>query len=450
MSGSDTIASIATPPGFGGVGIVRVSGPGVRAIAEGILRTLPSPRLAGYHRFRDAAGETLDSGIALFFPSPHSFTGEDVLELQGHGGPLVLDLLLRRALQLGARPARPGEFSERAFLNGKLDLVQAEAVADLIASTTETAVRLAGQTLQGEFSRRVEALVEALIRLRTYVEAAIDFPDEEIDFFADDLVRSDLCSIHHQLNTVQCAAEQGRLVREGIRVVIAGPPNAGKSSLLNALAGSDRAIVTEVPGTTRDVLREEIQIAGLPLHVIDTAGLRGSDDRVEREGIRRARAEIDQADRLLWVFDDREPLDLSELEATGTLSRLPLTLVRNKIDLTGTPVGTRVNAIATEVCLSARTGSGLDLLKNHLQEAVGYVPRSEGLFMARRRHLDALEGAQRQLLAAQSLFETEPPPASELIAEHLRLAQRLLGEITGVFTSDDLLGRIFGSFCIGK
>ncbi len=444
----DTIAAIATPPGYGGVGILRVSGPGARAIALGLLGTLPAPRLAAHRRFRDRQGQALDDGIALFFPAPHSFTGEDVLELQGHGGPLVLDLLLREVLALGARPARPGEFSERAFLNGKLDLVQAEAIADLIAASTETAARLAGRNLQGAFSQEVQALVEALIRLRTYVEAAIDFPDEEIDFLADGQVAAELDHLLVQLQRVLAASAQGRLVREGMQLVIAGPPNAGKSSLLNALAGSERAIVTEIPGTTRDLLREEIQIDGLPLHIIDTAGLRPTRDPVEREGIRRARAQIEQADRVLWVLDDREPLDLAELEASPALLGVPLTLVRNKIDLTGTPPGLRDTEQGSEVTLSARTGAGLDLLKAHLKGVIGFTGNREGLFMARRRHLDALEAAHRGLLEAQALLRHDP--AGELIAEQLRQVQRALGEITGAFSSDELLGRIFSSFCIGK
>lgn len=448
MPGADTIAAIATPPGYGGVGIVRVSGADTQAIAQGLLGMLPAPRLATHRVFHDRAGSTLDDGIALFFPAPHSYTGEDVLELQGHGGPLVLDLLLREVLALGARTARPGEFSERAFLNGKLDLVQAEAIADLIAASSETAVRLAGRNLQGAFSREVKALVEALIALRAYVEAALDFPDEEIDFLADGQVAAELKCIQGQLERVLEASTQGRRVREGIQLVIAGVPNAGKSSLLNALAGVERAIVTEIPGTTRDLVREEVQIEGLPLHLIDTAGLRPARDAVEREGVRRARAQIADADRVLWVFDDQEPLDLSELEASRAIRGLPVTLVRNKIDLTGTPPGVRETGNGSEVALSARTGAGLDLLKRHLKEAVGYSGNPEGLFMARRRHLDALEQAKRGLLAAQSQLSLDP--AGELIAEQLRLAQQALGEITGAFTSDDLLGRIFSQFCIGK
>ena len=448
MRPADTISAIATPPGFGGVGIVRVSGPAVRPLGAAILGSMPPPRRAAHRVFLDSAGKALDEGLALFFPSPYSFTGEDVLELQGHGGPLVLDLLLRRTLELGARPARPGEFTERAFLNGKLDLVQAEAIADLIASTTETAVRLAGRSLQGEFSRRIHALVDALIHLRTFFEAAIDFPEDEIDLLHNGQTRSELAAVLAQVDQVIAAAQQGRLIREGIQLVIAGPPNAGKSSLLNALSGSDRAIVTAYPGTTRDLLREEIQIGGMPVHVVDTAGLRHSEDPVEQEGIRRARAQIDQADRVLWVFDDQCPLDLRELEAARFRRQLPVTLVRNKIDLTGIEPGLQETAAGTEVALSARTGAGLDILREHLQAAVGYQANPEGLFMARRRHLDALESARTQLVQAATLLEDSP--AAELIAEHLRLAQKSLGEITGEFTTEDLLGRIFSTFCIGK
>jgi len=351
-------------------------------------------------------------------------------------------------LELGARPARPGEFTERAFLNGKIDLIQAEATADLIASTTETAARMAGRTLQGAFSERVHELVDSLIRLRAFVEAAIDFPEEDIDLLQDSQVSSDLCDVTTRLAATLAAAEQGSLMREGIRIVIAGPPNAGKSSLLNALAGSDRAIVTEVPGTTRDPLHEEIQIDGMPVHIIDTAGLRASEDPVEQEGIRRARAKIDQADRVLWVVDDRETFERSALDAEALPASVPVTLVRNKIDLTGRRPGVDETALGTEVALSALSGLGLEELRDHLRKVAGYTANPEGLFMARRRHLDALQLARTHLRNAADQQGKNAAP--ELLAEHLRLAQHALSEITGEFTSDDLLGEIFSSFCIGK
>jgi len=445
---ADTIAAIATPPGFGGVGVVRISGSGTRGIARAILGRVPAPRLATLSWFRDREGENLDQGLALFFPGPCSFTGEDVLELQGHGGPLVMDLLLRRLLELGARLARPGEFSERAFLNGKLDLAQAEAIADLIESGTETAARLAGRTLSGELSRRVHALVEELIHLRTFVEAALDFPDEEIDFIADSSVAADLENLLDRLDALQGGARQGCLVREGIQVVIAGPPNVGKSSLLNALSGTEAAIVTAVPGTTRDLLHREIQIDGLPLHIIDTAGLRHSDDLVEREGIRRARDQIEEADAILWLYDDSRAPDDLEFDPAQLPRQIPLTLVRNKIDLSGRPPGRTQTWRGTEIAISARDGTGLDALRAHLKQIAGYQETTEGAFLARRRHLDALGRAQDALRQARTALQATG--SAELTAEDLRLAQQALGEITGEVTSDELLGRIFSSFCIGK
>jgi tRNA modification GTPase len=448
MTTVDTIAAVATPPGFGGVGVVRVSGPATRSAAAAVLRTVPAPRTASLSWFRDGDGASIDQGIALFFPAPHSFTGEDVLELQGHGGPVVMDLLLRRLMELGIRLARPGEFSERAFLNGKLDLTQAEAIADLIEGGTETAVRLAGRTLRGEFSNRIEALVEDLIRLRTFVEAAMDFPDEEIDFIADSSVRADLDSLLGQLDGVLASARQGRLIREGLNLVIAGPPNAGKSSLLNALSGTETAIVTEIPGTTRDLLREEIQIDGMPLHIVDTAGLRHSDDPVEREGIRRARDQIGRADRVLWVFDDSADPRHASYDDGLLPKQVPTTFVRNKIDVTGTAPGVRETPDGPEVAVSARDGSGLNLLRGHLKSVAGLQDSTQGVFLARRRHLDALNRSREQLnRAKETLLHSW---SGELAAEDLRLAQQALGEITGAFSSDDLLGRIFSSFCIGK
>ncbi len=447
---SDTIAAVATPPGRGGVGIVRISGPAVPEIARTLLGRLPEPRHAEFHRFRDAGGQVIDEGLALYFPAPRSFTGEDVLELHGHGGPVVMDLLLQRVLALGARAARPGEFSERAFLNGKLDLAQAEAIADLIDSGTAQAARAALRSLEGEFSHRIQALVEALIELRVYVEAAIDFPEEEVDFLAEPEVGQRLTALEQAFDAVQGAARQGRLLREGMTLVIAGRPNAGKSSLLNALAGRESAIVTEIPGTTRDLLREHVQIDGMPLHLIDTAGLRETADVVEREGVKRAWAEIERADRILLVIDDRE--GLAE-EDRGILARLPegvpVTLVYNKIDLTGrSPGPAEGEDDRPALGLSARTGAGLDALREHLKAVMGYAGAEEDGFIARRRHLDALARARAHLDAGREALRSQR--AGELLAEELRLAQQALGEITGEFTPDDLLGRIFSTFCIGK
>ncbi|MFZ1643231.1 MAG: tRNA uridine-5-carboxymethylaminomethyl(34) synthesis GTPase MnmE [Candidatus Contendobacter sp.] len=445
----DTIAAVATPPGRGGIGVVRVSGPLSAAIAEAVCGDLPAPRHAAFRQFRTGDGAVLDEGIALYFPAPHSFTGEDVLELQGHGGPVVMDLLLARVLELGARSARPGEFSERAFLNDKLDLAQAEAIADLIASDTAAAARAALRSLQGEFSRRVHALVEALIELRLYVEAAIDFPEEEIDFLADGIIAGRLRNLRERLGVLQATAGQGRLLRDGMTVVIAGRPNAGKSSLLNHLAGREAAIVTAIPGTTRDVLREHVSIDGMPLHVIDTAGLRDSDDPVEREGIRRAWAEIESADRILLVMDDQLGLTAEEKVLRERLpANTPVTVLRNKIDLSGRSPSVRDGEWGTEILLSAKTEAGLDLLCEHLKTCMGYHGGEEGIFMARRRHLEALERATTAL--EQAAYQLEVIRAGELVAEELREAQNALAEITGEFTSEDLLSRIFSSFCIGK
>lgn len=444
---TDTIAAIATPAGRGGVGIVRLSGPDVPRIATDWLGRLPEPRRAGLHTFRAGDGSAIDQGIALYFPAPHSFTGEHVLELHGHGGPVVMDLLLARALELGARLARPGEFSERAFLNDKLDLAQAEAVADLIDAATTQAARAAVRSLEGEFSDRIHALVEGLTQLRMYVEAAIDFPEEEVDFLADAGLAARLQRLTEQFDELQAGARQGRLLREGMRLVIAGRPNAGKSSLLNALAGRESAIVTPIAGTTRDVLREHIQIDGMPLHVIDTAGLRESEDEVEQEGVRRAWREIEQADRLLLVIDSREGFTEEDQAILDRLPHaLPHTLVWNKIDLTDDAPG--LDAQRNEIRLSASTGAGLEPLREHLKACMGYASEEAGGFIARRRHLEAIDRARQHLEQGREALEVQR--AGELMAEELRLAQTALGEITGEFTSDDLLGRIFTSFCIGK
>ncbi|GAB6039933.1 tRNA uridine-5-carboxymethylaminomethyl(34) synthesis GTPase MnmE [Endothiovibrio diazotrophicus] len=449
MVDNDTIAAIATPPGRGGVGIIRLSGPAVPDIAPALLGHLPPSRHAGYRPFRDADGDPIDHGIALYFPAPNSFTGEEVLELQGHGGPVVMDLLLQRCLVLGARLARPGEFSERAFLNGRMDLAQAEAVADLIDSGSETAARAALRSLEGAFSERVHQLTESLIGLRMYVEAALDFPEEEIDFLSDGKVSTDLSSIQSEIRDLRASTRQGCLLREGMTLVIAGRPNAGKSSLLNRLAGRESAIVTEIPGTTRDLLREEIQLDGMPLHVIDTAGLRETDDPVEREGVRRAWGAIEKADRLLVVVDDRIGIAEEEWAIVARLpERLPVTVARNKIDLTGVQPFERDGELGREIGLSAKQDLGIDRLRRHLEETMGYQRGEEGAFIARRRHLDAIDRADRALAAGNEVFHATG--AGELLAEELRAAQEALSEITGEFSSDDLLGRIFSSFCIGK
>lgn len=454
MYQNDTIVAQATAPGRGGVGILRVSGPHCEAVAQAVLGKVPRLRYAEYLPFLDEQGQVLDQGIALLFKGPNSFTGEDVLELQGHGGPVVLDMLLRRILLLpGIRTARPGEFSERAFLNDKLDLAQAEAIADLIEATSEQAARSALHSLQGDFSRRINELVEELIRLRIYVEAAIDFPEEEIDFLSDGKVAGDLYAVIERLARVQQEARQGALLREGMKVVIAGRPNAGKSSLLNALAGRESAIVTEIAGTTRDVLREHIHIDGMPLHIIDTAGLRHTEDAVEKIGIERAWAEIAQADRVLFLVDGTttEAVDPRQIWPEF-VERLPahigMTLVRNKADLTGEPLATSEELGHPVYRISAKTGLGLDALRQHLKACMGYQGSVEGGFMARRRHLEAINHADEHLQLAKEQLEVYA--AGELVAEELRLAQEFLSEITGQFTSDDLLGRIFSSFCIGK
>jgi tRNA modification GTPase len=446
-----TIAAVATPPGCGGVGIVRIAGSKTRDIALALLGVVPQARHATLADFRRADGRAIDQGLALYFPAPHSFTGDDVLELHGHGGPVVMDLLLARVIELGARLARPGEFSERAFLNGKLDLAQAEAVADLINASSASAAHGALNSLSGEFSRRVRSLTEALIKLRTHIEAAIDFPEEEIDFLADERIAGQLSALQAELDRLLESTRQGALLLDGLTVVLAGRPNAGKSSLLNALAQQEIAIVSPIPGTTRDLLRERIAIDGLPLHVIDTAGLREAEnvDVIETEGMRRAREAMTRAERVLLIVDDSEPggTDVEALRAH--LPRdLPYTVIRNKIDLTGREAGSSEAGGVKEIALSARTGAGMDALRAHLKECQGYQPAGEGAFIARRRHLDALHRAQAHFArAAQQLKSAR---AGELAAEELRLAQQALGEITGEFTSDDLLGRIFAEFCIGK
>ncbi|WP_406812276.1 tRNA uridine-5-carboxymethylaminomethyl(34) synthesis GTPase MnmE [Histophilus somni] len=449
----DTIVAQATPIGRGGVGILRVSGPLAQQVAEQVLGKTLTPRMANYLPFKDSDGSVLDQGIALYFKAPNSFTGEDVLELQGHGGQIVMDLLLKRILQIdGIRLARPGEFSEQAFLNDKLDLAQAEAIADLIEASSEQAARSALKSLQGEFSNKINELVDSVIYLRTYVEAAIDFPDEEIDFLADGKIETHLREIIAKLAKVKNEAKQGAILREGMKVVIAGRPNAGKSSLLNTLAGREAAIVTDIAGTTRDVLREHIHIDGMPLHIIDTAGLRDATDEVEKIGIRRAWDEIEQADRILLILDSTEnqvELDLVRSEFMAKLPpHIPLTIVRNKADLSGEAEVLDEQNGLTVISLSAKTQKGVDLLRQHLKQSMGYQVCTEGGFLARRRHLEALEQADIHLQAG--LIQLTDFYAGELVAEELRIVQHHLSEITGQFTSDDLLGNIFSSFCIGK
>jgi tRNA modification GTPase len=451
VSSLDTIAAVASAPGRGAVGVIRVSGALVPQIATAILGMLPAPRQARFSGFLDADGKSLDEGIALYFPAPASYTGEHVLEIQGHGGALIVDMVLKRLLELGCRMARPGEFSERAFLNGKIDIAQAEAIADLIDAGTTAAARAAVRSLQGEFSARVADLKLRITSLRTYVEAAIDFPDEEVDFLSGETLRERLASVFTAFESITVAARQGALLREGLTVVIAGKPNAGKSSLLNSLAGDEVAIVTDVPGTTRDLLRQQVHLDGLPLNLVDTAGLRPAMDVVEAEGVRRAKNEIARADRVLYVVDTGSGEDDSEqwaAELEHLPAGVPVTLIFNKIDLTGAPARLDDTAKPPRVFISARTGAGLELLRVHLKTSAGYPKSESGAFAARRRHLDALDRARQHVQSAADILSSTR--AFELFAEDLRLAQHALGEITGEFTSDDLLGEIFGSFCIGK
>ncbi|WP_440877386.1 tRNA uridine-5-carboxymethylaminomethyl(34) synthesis GTPase MnmE [Thalassotalea sp. PLHSN55] len=450
----ETITAQATAPGRGGVGIIRVSGPEVKNIAEKILGKVPKVRSAEYLPFLDSKQQPLDQGIALYFKGPNSFTGEDVLELQGHGGPVILDMLLKEILALPkVRMANPGEFSEQAFLNDKLDLTQAEAIADLINSSSEQAARCALHSLQGDFSKLVNNIVDKTIHLRMYVEAAIDFPEEEIDFLADEKILTSLKDIITQVADVREKAQQGSIIREGMRVVIAGRPNAGKSSLLNALSGKESAIVTDIEGTTRDVLSEQIHIDGMPLHIIDTAGLRDSADKVEQIGIERAWQEINQADRVLLMQDssNAQQQDIRALlpEFFEKLpDNIPLTVIKNKADISQAKTGFTEEQGQATITLSAATGEGISALKEHLKTIMGYQGSNEGGFMARRRHLTALSNAEHHLKTG--LEQLESYVAGEILAEELRLCQEELNQITGEFTNDDLLGEIFSSFCIGK
>lgn len=442
----DTIVAPVTPPGRGGVAIVRISGHKVKQIISYILKKELAPRYASYLPFYTSTNEVIDEGIAIFFPSPHSFTGEDVLELHCHGGPVVVDLLLHCILILGARLAKPGEFSERAFLNGKIDLTQAEAIADLINASSIKAARSAVRSLQGDFSKQIQSINEKIIYLRTYIEASIDFATEEIDFLSDSTIQTHYETILNKLHLIQQQAKQGSLLREGIVAVIIGEPNVGKSSLLNCLSEKEVAIVTDIPGTTRDILRDIILIDGIPVHIIDTAGIRQSDDVIEQEGVRRAYQEMEKADIVLYLLDASQQKSIDTRLLPPALSSTSVIFIRNKIDLTheSPHLSLEKNVV---VSLSAKEKSGIDLLKNYIKKHIGFKEEAEGIFLARQRHLHALSQAKLHLETSLKQFECR---SYELAAEDLRLAHLSLCEIVGQFTSDDLLGHIFSSFCIGK
>ena len=442
---ADTIVAAATPPGTGGIGIVRISGPMAADIAGQMVGELPQPRMAGHRTFQDAAGNAIDSGLVLYFPAPASFTGEHVVELHGHGGPVVVSLVVDAAVACGARIAAPGEFTKRAFLNDRLDLAQAEAVADLISSGTEQAARAALRSLSGAFSRVVEQLASEVTRLRLYVEAAIDFPEEETDFLSDQQLHDAIDECSRAFAKLFEQVTVGRVLRDGYRVVIVGKPNAGKSSLMNCLSGEETAIVTEIAGTTRDILREQINIDGLAVELIDTAGLREDPDRIEKEGIRRAREMLRSADAALWILDTTEPAD-AEMD-DELPENIPIITVRNKIDLSGESAGEDPDDERV-IRLSAMTGDGIDALRTRLRELAGYKDLGEQTITARRRHLEALVQAREHFdIGKQALTERH---AGEVFAEELRLTHQALGEITGATSSDDLLGMIFSEFCIGK
>jgi tRNA modification GTPase len=443
---TDTIAAIATASGAGGIGVVRVSGPLSQAIAIYVLGHCPKPRHAAYLDFKQADGDLIDRGIAIFYPNPHSYTGEDVLELQGHGGTALMQILLARCIALGARQADPGEFTRRAYLNDKMDLAQAEAVADVINAATIEAAKSAVRSLSGEFSQRINTLLSKLIDLRMYVEACLDFPEEEIDFITQGRVADKLAAIINELTAVFAKAKQGSLLREGINVVLVGQPNVGKSSLMNQLAGEEVAIVTSIAGTTRDTIKNVIQINGVPLHVIDTAGLRETDDEVEKFGIARTWRATETANIALLLVDAAHGITDTEKSILARLPQeIPKIWVHNKIDVTQEPALIEEKDKVTHIYLSAKTGAGLELLKTHLLKLAGYQNNAEGVFMARARHLSALSQVSSHLDLAASQINS-----AELVAEELRLAQEALSTITGEFTPDDLLGEIFSKFCIGK
>jgi tRNA modification GTPase len=451
MQHSETIAAVATPPGRGGIGVIRVSGPQVKQVAQSVLGKLPAPRLASLSDFRASGGEHIDQGLALYFPAPHSFTGEDVLELHAHGGPVLLAMLLQNIISVSdTRLARPGEFSERAFLNGKLDLLQAEAIADLIDAASQQAVRCAARSLQGEFSQRIKSLQAALVNMRVSVEAAIDFPEEEIDVLRQTELQQQLSALLLQLQELSRNAQQGALLREGMRVVIAGQANVGKSSLLNRLAGEELAIVSPIAGTTRDVLRQHILLHGMPVYIMDTAGIRAAQDSIEQQGIERTARQMAQADRILWVCASATlSSEESEIMAAHIPEGSAVTVVLNKIDLREQPAGMDEHSHPPRVALSAKTGAGIDLLREHLAACMGLQEiAGEGLLLARQRHTDALNRAAAILQDACAQFAGNC--AAELLAEDLRQVQQCLGEITGEYSSDDLLGAIFSQFCIGK
>ncbi|UDG81433.1 tRNA modification GTPase MnmE [Candidatus Profftia lariciata] len=451
----DTIVAQATPPGQGGIGIIRISGCQVTQVAIALLGKIPKPRYAEYLPFKDTKGNLLDKGIALYFPGPKSFTGEDVLELQGHGGPVMLDMLLKHSLEIqDVRMANPGEFLKRAFLNNKIDLAQAEAIADLIDASSEQAARSAVNSLQGVFSQRIHRLIQLLTNMRIFIEAAIDFPDEDINHISYKDIKEQLYAVIEELQLVFTAARQGYVLREGMKVVIAGRPNAGKSSLLNALSGRNIAIVTQIAGTTRDVLHEHIHIDNMPLHIIDTAGLCIANNEVENIGIERAWNEINQADHILLIVDGTttnaiEPTNILPDFITYLPKKIPITVIRNKIDITGETLGHMITMNGYSLIkLSALTGEGIDILRNYLKKSMGFTNNIEGQFLARRRHLQALKTAKQHLIySKQYLLNTYK---FELLAEELHLAQNSLNEIVGKYTSDDLLGHIFSSFCLGK
>lgn len=447
-SNRDTIVAIATPPGKGGIGIIRVSGSEVSLIIKQLFVKTLKPRYAEYCTFRDQQGEILDKGLALYFPAPHSYTGEDILELQGHGGPIILNLILKRILSLGARMANPGEFTERAFLNEKLDLAQAEAVVDLIESGSEQAARAAVRSLDGVFSEQIQLLLKELVELRAYIEAALDFPEEEIDFLSGEEIINRTKTVKFKLDSVLGDAKQGRLLKDGMTLLILGQPNVGKSSLLNRMSGTNSAIVTDIPGTTRDILREHINIDGIPLHLIDTAGLHETKDTIELEGIRRAVVEAETADHILLVVDANKGFTESDKEILQKIpEKTPVTIIHNKLDLLFKEPFLREGKLHTHIGLSAKTAEGIDLLKDYLKQSVGFNQTVETPFSARQRHIDALQKMRTSLETAMNQLKSG---MAELAAEELRSAQKWLNSITGEFSSDDLLGEIFSGFCIGK